>query len=90
MKQAEDGLPVVGSNSKELGVRVPLNANADVDLDVNDQVITNGKGLSVAEHRRYMLGHFVPKRLAPICPGATGSNSLAFYKLVPELLVQPL
>jgi hypothetical protein len=36
MKQAEDGLPVVGSNSKELGVRVPPNPNADVDLDGNE------------------------------------------------------
>lgn len=81
MKQAEDGLPAVGCNSKELGVRVPPNANADVDLDGNDHVIANGKGMSVAEHWRYMLGHLVPKRLTPVCPGATGSNSLACYKL---------
>jgi hypothetical protein len=81
MKRAEDGLPIVGSNSKELGVRVPPNPNADVDLDGNGHVITNGKGMSVADHWRYMLGHLVPKRLVPICPGATGSNSLTCYKL---------
>ena len=63
MKRAEDGLPVVGSNSKELGVRVPPNPSPDVDLDRNMQVITNGKGMSVAEHWRYMLGHFVPNNL---------------------------
>ena len=80
MKRAEDGLPVVGSNSKELGVRVPPNPSPDVDLDRNMQVITNGKGMSVAEHWRYMLGHFVPKRLVPVCPGATGSNKLTCYK----------
>src|SRR4051812_5277557 len=81
MKRAEAGLPIVGSNSKELGVRVPPNPNADIDLDGNDHVITNGKGMSVAEHWRYLLGHLVPKRLVPIFPGAAGSNSLTCYKL---------
>jgi hypothetical protein len=81
MKRAEDGMPVVGSKSKELGVRVPPDPNADVDLDGNAHVITNGKGLSVAEHWRFMLGHLVPKRLVPVCPGATGSNGLTCYKL---------
>jgi hypothetical protein len=52
MKRAEDGLPIVGSNSKELGVRVPPNPSPDVDLDSNMQVIMNGKGMSVAEHWR--------------------------------------
>jgi hypothetical protein len=53
MKRAEDGLPIVGSNSKELGVRVLPNPNVDVDLDGNGHVITNGKGMSVAEHWRF-------------------------------------
>jgi len=35
MKRADDGMPVVGSNSKELGVRVPPNPNGDIDLDEN-------------------------------------------------------
>lgn len=80
MKRAEDGLPVVGSNSKELGVRVPPDPNADIDLDGNGSVLLNGKGMSVAEHWRYLLGHLIPKRLKPIFPGATGSNSLTCYK----------
>ena len=39
MKRADDGLPAVGSNSKELGVRVPPNPNAEIDLDENGNVI---------------------------------------------------
>ncbi len=90
MKRAEDGLPIVGSNSKELGVRVPPNPNADVDLDGNDHVITNGKGMSVAEHWRYLLGHLVPKRLVPIFPGATGSNGLTATSSVQDPSPRPL
>ena len=81
MKQAADGLPVVGSNAKELGVRVPPNPNSDVDLDDDGKVVLNGKGMSVAENWRYLLPHLVPKRLVPILPGAVGSNQLSCFKM---------
>jgi hypothetical protein len=81
MKRAADGLPVVGSNSKELGVRLPPNPNADVDLDQNDYVVQNGKGMSVAADWRHLLPHLVPKRLKPLFPGAAGSNALTCYKM---------
>ncbi|WP_165227352.1 hypothetical protein [Aquisphaera insulae] len=81
MKRAEDGLPIVGSNSKELEIRLPPDRNADVDLDDNGHVITNGKGMSVAEHWKYLLGHLIPKRLVARIPGATGSNALTCYRL---------
>ena len=80
MKRSVDGLPVVGSAVKELGVRVPPDPNADIDLDANGDVILNGKGMSVAENWRDLLPHLVPKRLKPIFPGATGSNSLACFR----------
>ena len=54
MRRASDDRPVVGSNSKELGVRVPPNPNADVDLDDSGKVILNGKGMSVAENWRHL------------------------------------
>jgi hypothetical protein len=38
MKAAADGLPVVGDRSKELGVRVPPNPHADVDVNPNTSV----------------------------------------------------
>ena len=81
MKRAADGLPVVGSNSKELGVRVPPNPNADVDLDQNDHVVQNGKWMSVAANWRHLLAHLIPKRLKPLFPGAAGSNALTCYKM---------
>ena len=81
MKRANDGLPVVGSNSKELGIRLPPNPNADDDLDQNDHVVQNGKGMSVAAKWRHLLPHLVPKRLRPLFPGAAGSNALTCYKM---------
>ena len=80
MKRSNDGLPVVGSNSKELGVRIPPNANADIDLDEAGDVIMDGKGMSVAENWRGLLPHLVPKRLKSILPGAAGSNNLACFR----------
>jgi len=80
MKRANDGLRVVGSNAKELGVRCPPNPNADIELDTNDCVVLNGKGLSVAANWRYFLAHLIPKRLKPLFPGAAGSNTLACYR----------
>jgi hypothetical protein len=81
MKRADDGLPTVGSGSKELGVRVPPNLNADIDLDQNDHVVQNGRGMSVAANWRDLLAHLVPKRLRPLFPGAAGANSLTCYKM---------
>jgi hypothetical protein len=81
MKQAEDGQPEVGSESKQLGVRVAPNPNADVDLDEKGDVILNGKGMSVAENWRGLLPHLIPKRLKPSFSGAAGSNSLACFRL---------
>jgi hypothetical protein len=82
MKQAKDGLPVVGSGaSTELGVRVPPNQWADVDLDQNDNVVQNGNGMSVVANWRHLLAHLIPKRLKPLFPGAAGPNSLTCYKM---------
>jgi hypothetical protein len=57
MKRADDGLPTVGSNTNELGVRVPPNPNGDIELDENGYVILNGNGMSVAENWRRLLPH---------------------------------
>jgi hypothetical protein len=81
MKKAGDDLPVVGSNAKELGVRVPPNPNADVDLDDQGNVLLNGKGMSVAQNWRNLPPHLVPRRLRTILSSAAGSDQLACYKL---------
>ncbi len=80
MRQAADGFPVVGSDSRQLGVRVPPNPHADIDLDENGNVLLNGKGMSVAENWRDLLPHLIPKRLKLLFPGAAGSNGLACFR----------
>jgi hypothetical protein len=81
MKQADDGQPEVGSDSKQLGVRIAPNPNADIDLDEKGAVILNGKGMSVADNWRRLLPHLIPKRLKRIFSGAAGSNRLACFCL---------
>ncbi len=81
MKSDNDQLPVCGSNSKELGVRVPPNENADIDVTETQTVILNRRGMSVAENWRSLPGHLIPKRLTPVFPGATGSNSLSCFRI---------
>ena len=80
MKRADDGLPIVGSNSKELGVRVPPNTNADIDLDETGGVTLNGKGMSVTENWRWLLPHLIPKRLKAKFAGASGSDNVACFR----------
>lgn len=95
MKTGADKLPVVGSSSRELGVRVPPNLSADVEVDENQFVVLNGQGMSVAEHWQYLPGHLIPKRLKSRFPAATGANSLACFKMgvgafVPDALSDTL
>ena len=81
MKRDVDGLPIVGSNSKELGVRVPPNPHADVDVKPDGTVELNGKGMSVAKHWTLLRSHLIPTRLSHIRPGAGGPDSLACYRI---------
>jgi hypothetical protein len=82
MKAAADGLPVVGDRSKELGVRVPPNPHADVDVDPNTNlVVLNQRGMSVAANWRNLLPHLIPARLSALVPRATGSGDLKCYRL---------
>ena len=82
MKTAADGLPVVGDQSKELGVRVPPNPCPDVDVDPSTNLILlNGSGMSVAENWRLLLPHLIPKRLSGIIADAKGRGNLKCYRL---------
>lgn len=73
-------MPIVGSNSKELGVRVSPNAIQDVDLDEKGNVVANGKGMSVADNWRRLPPHLIPKRLKPKFAGASGSDNVACFR----------
>lgn len=79
MKRAEDGLPIVGTASKELGVRLPPDENADIEVGEDLNVKLNGKGMSVASDWRFLLPHLIPKRFKPMWEGAAGSNALEIY-----------
>lgn len=82
MKAGADGLPVVGDQSKELGVRVPPNPHADVDVDPNTNfVIMDGSGMSVAANWRLLPPHLIPVRLAGIVKKAKGLGSLTCFRL---------
>jgi hypothetical protein len=76
-----DGLPLVGTKAKCLGIR-PVGPHADVDLnppgDVNGDVVSNDKGLSVGADWRMLPGHLIPEHLNDGMNGARGKN-LAVY-----------
>ena len=81
MKRADDGLPLFGQRSRELGVRVPPDPNADIDVDSNGEIVMNGKGMSVADHWQSLPPHLIPKRLRDRARGAIGSNATSCYRL---------
>lgn len=77
-----DGLPVVGDAATKLGVRFPPNSPSDVDVcESTDDVLANGKGMSIAPHWRALPVHRIPIRLQPRFPAAIGSNRYRCYRL---------
>jgi hypothetical protein len=82
MRKDDDGLPTVGPTS--LGVR----SGIDIDLDAQDDVLVNGKGMSVSPNWRDINIGRIPKRLRPIVPGARGSNNTYCFRLGDGAFVQ--
>ena len=74
MRKEPDGSPTVSQTS--LGVR----PGVDVDLDTQNNVLVNGKGMSVAPNWRDINVNRIPKRLRPIVPGAGGSNNTFCFR----------
>jgi hypothetical protein len=77
MLKDADGLPLVGTAGKCLGVR-PSGKNADVDLNAAGEVISNDKGLSVSAEWKILPGHLIPDHLDDGQNGARGKN-MAVY-----------
>src|SRR5437868_896838 len=82
MRKEPDGLPTVSQTS--LGVR----PNVDVDLDAQNNVLVNGKGMSVAPNWRNISRNRIPKRLRLIVPGARGSNNTFSFRMGHGAIVQ--
>ena len=76
MRKSEDGLPTVEQTASGLGVRRGI----DVDVDHHDQVVMNGKGMSVAPSWRDIDIRRIPKRLRDMVPGARGSNATFCFR----------
>lgn len=74
MRKDSDGLPTVVPTS--LGVRPGI----DVDLDPQQNVLVNGKGMSVAPNWRDININRIPRRLRPIVAGAGGSNNTFCFR----------
>jgi len=73
-KDAADGKPALGD--RDLGVRPGI----DVDVDALNNVLVNGKGMSVAPNWRNISPNRIPRRLRPLWPGAAGSNSKTCFR----------
>ena len=71
MRKDEDGLPHVEQSANGLGVR----PGVDIDVDPQDNVLVNGKGMSVSPNWRDMPLFRIPERLRHLKPGARGSNN---------------
>ena len=78
MRFDNDGRPLVGSQSKCLGVRVPPNRHADIDLDNAGKVVLNRKGLSVSKDWRSLPPHLIPEHLDDGFNGASGKGMRVF------------
>jgi hypothetical protein len=82
MKTDVSEKPVIEPTNKGLGVRyAPLSVRPDVDLDQDDKVILNGKGMSVAPNWRDLPPHLVSIRLRDKYPDAIGSPQLRCYTM---------
>jgi hypothetical protein len=78
MRVDNDGLPLVGDQSKCLGIRVPPNRYADIDLDGSGNIILNRKGLSVSKDWRDLPGHLIPEHLDNGFNNASGKGMRVF------------
>ncbi len=82
MRKEQDEKPVVDATGKGLGVRVePVRGVSDVDVDDQNRVILNGKGLSVAPNWRELPFFLIPKRLQHQVKAARGSASLFCFTM---------
>jgi len=73
-KDANDNLPVLAQNS--LGVRPKI----DVDIDAQNNVQVNGKGMSVSPDWRDINHKRIQIRKCDVVPGAQGSNNTFCFR----------
>lgn len=76
------GFPIVSpGEARGLGVRVPPNENADVEIGEDDYIKLNQKGMSVAPTWRDLPLHRIPRTLKGKHPAAQGSKQYRCFRL---------
>ncbi len=71
------GRPLVGPESKMLGVRPPDSPMPDVQIGEDGFAIVEAAGLSIAPRVESLPPHLIPKRLGGRYPSARGSDQLS-------------
>ena len=75
----ENEKPALGS--RDLEVRLPPDAHADVSVDEKGFVRPGTGGMSVSPRLIDLPAHRVPRRLRSIFPAAVGSNTLRVWSM---------
>jgi hypothetical protein len=76
MKQ-DQGKPAIGTTGVTLGIRVPV----DIEADANGLVHAGTGGMSVSPTLLDLPKHRVPTRLQTIYPAASGNDNLCVWSL---------
>ena len=79
--QMEGNRPRIGSTATSLGVRVPPDKKPDIVPDAAESVEPGRGGMSVVPAWRLLPFFRIPRRLKPIMPAATGSNSFSCWRM---------
>jgi hypothetical protein len=76
--------PRIGRSATALGVRIRGaggTTREDISVDDSGRVSPSTGGMSVAPAWRLLPTHRIPVRLRPVCPDATGKNSLVCWRM---------
>jgi hypothetical protein len=78
---ADGDRPQVGSSALALGVRLPPDEHADIDIGADGLVEPRTGGMSVAPAWRLLPVHRIPRRLRVRFPRAAGKNQLSLWQM---------
>jgi hypothetical protein len=77
----DGGQPQVGPSALALGVRVPPDEHADIDVSADGLVEPRTGGMSVAPAWRLLPVHRIPRRLRDRFPRAAGKIQLFLWRM---------
>lgn len=77
----DEGLPHVAPSAASLGVRLPPDKHADINVDRFGLVEPGTGGMSVSPEWRFLPVHRIPRRLRMKFPRAAGKNDLFIWRM---------